>query len=36
MSLKGFQIVLQALTLCVSSLFFSNGVVEGPVKGHNR
>lgn len=31
-SLKGFQIVLQALTLCVSFLVFSNGIVEGPAK----
>lgn len=31
-SLKGFQIVLQALTLFVSFLVYSNDVVEGPVK----
>ncbi|GEB78475.1 hypothetical protein SIN01_28200 [Sporolactobacillus inulinus] len=31
-SLKGIQIVLQAITLCVSFLVFSNDVVEGSVK----
>ncbi|WP_285842961.1 hypothetical protein [Metabacillus litoralis] len=31
-SLKGLQVVLQAITLCVSFLVFSNNVVEGSVK----